>query len=96
MKKTLLLLCLASASVFAQKRDIDNNDLIAGKTPQNFTQALPTINRWLDDDRVLITQKISPDGPLKTMILELKPQFLSRLRRYVPETCKYGTKKGLE
>jgi len=36
MKKTLLLLCLASTAVFAQKKDFDEKELMSGKTPKNI------------------------------------------------------------
>jgi dipeptidyl-peptidase-4 len=71
MKKTLLLLCLASTAVFAQKKDFDEKELMTGKTPKNFIQTLPVIQRWLDDERLLISQKATPDAEAKSIVLEV-------------------------
>ena len=71
MKKTLLLLYLASTAVFAQKKDFDEKELMTGKMPKNLIQTLPVIQRWLDNENVLISQKLTPDTEAKLMVLEI-------------------------
>jgi dipeptidyl-peptidase-4 len=68
-KRTLLLLCLSSVAVFAQKKDFDEKELMSGKAPKNFVQPLPEIIRWIDDEKIVITQKSSTDA--KSSVLEL-------------------------
>ncbi len=71
MKRTLLFLCLTNVVVFAQKKDFDEKELKSGKAPKNFTQPLPTFGRWIDDEKIVISQKVSPDAETKTVVLEL-------------------------
>jgi len=72
MKKVIVLFFGISTTLFAQKQAIESNLLIANKTPDNFLQALPTINKWLSDDKILIYMKPSPNEDLKNVILNLK------------------------
>jgi dipeptidyl-peptidase 4 len=71
MKRTLLLLCLSSAAVFAQKKDFDEKELMSGKAPKNFIKPLPTITRWIDDEKIVISQKSAADAEAKSSVLEL-------------------------
>ncbi|WP_394989992.1 DPP IV N-terminal domain-containing protein [Emticicia sp.] len=71
MKRTLLFLCLTNVVVFAQKKDFDEKELKSGKAPKNFTQPLPTFGRWIDDEKIVVTQKASPEADMKPVVLEL-------------------------
>lgn len=72
MKKAIVLFLSLSSTLFAQKQTIESNLLIANKTPDNFLKALPTINKWLSDDKILIYMKPSPNEGMKNVILNLK------------------------
>src|SRR5471030_198193 len=74
MKKLLLpFLALAISTIgFAQKKDIYDADLLANKIPKNFNNALPNVVRWIDDDHVIINQRIHPDSSAKNYILDIK------------------------
>ena len=72
MKKAIVLFFGLSSALFAQKQTIESNLLIANKTPDKFLEALPRINKWLSDDKILIYMKPSPKEDLKNVILNLK------------------------
>jgi dipeptidyl-peptidase-4 len=68
----LLLVFATTSSVQAQKKQFDNNDLLANKLPKNFYNALPSVIKWIDDEHVIINQKIHPDSAAKNYILDIK------------------------
>lgn len=70
MKKLLFLLSLSTA-LFAQKKDFDTKELMTGRPPKNLTQALPQVNRWLDNNRVLVTMRLTPDADMKSYVIDL-------------------------
>ncbi len=72
MKKILLFLCLHTSAIQAQKNLLPSQDIMAGKTPENFYQTLPSVNRWLSEDKVLIYMKKSSTENLKNVVLNLK------------------------
>ncbi|MBK9933525.1 MAG: DPP IV N-terminal domain-containing protein [Cytophagaceae bacterium] len=74
MKKLLFLFVLTSivSKSFSQKKDIENQLLITNKTPQNFLQALPSVNKWLDAERVQVFMKPSENETMKNVVLNLK------------------------
>lgn len=65
------MLLLASPLV-AQDKMISKADLMANKLPENFRSPLPTFMKWLDDDRVILNQKIHPDSTAKNYVMEVK------------------------
>ncbi len=79
MKKLLLpLLALAISTVgLAQKKDISDADLLANKIPKNFNNPLPNVVRWIDDDHLLINQRIHPDSSAKNYVLDIKANTLT-------------------
>lgn len=56
----------------AQKKDFSDADLLANKTPANFYNPLPFIVKWVDDEHVIINQKIHPDSAAKNYLLDIK------------------------
>ncbi|CAN1486205.1 DAP2 Dipeptidyl aminopeptidases/acylaminoacyl-peptidases [Spirosomataceae bacterium] len=72
MKKIFVFFLFVSTALFAQQKKIESSLLIANKNPDNFLQSLPTINKWLDNDRVLIYMKPSPSESMKNVVLNLK------------------------
>ncbi len=71
MKKSVLLFWVLSTSVLAQKKDFDEKDLVKGKLPTNFIQTLPTIHRWVNDDKLVVFKKSSPESESKPMVLNI-------------------------
>lgn len=71
MKKIVLLLVCCQVCAFAQKKDFDAKDLMAGRNPKNFTQALPIVRKWLDPNKALISMRQTPDAELKNYVMEL-------------------------
>jgi dipeptidyl-peptidase-4 len=74
MKKILLVLAgiTTITNVFSQKKPIDSQLLIGNKSPENFFQALPSVNKWLDEDRVQVFMKPSENETMKNVVLNLK------------------------
>lgn len=65
----MLLLAVPS---MAQNKMISKADLMANKLPENFQNPLPRFMKWLDDDRVILNQKIHPDSASKNYVMEVK------------------------
>lgn len=72
MKKLFWLVLLLPAALFAQKQPISSDLLITGKTPENFTQALPRVLKWVDQDKVIANMMPAPGEPAKNVMLNLK------------------------
>ena len=72
MKKIFIAFLLINSAVFAQKKQIESSLLIANKTPQNFLQQMPSINKWLSNDRILVYMKPSATENMKNVVLNLK------------------------
>jgi len=74
MKHPLLLFtalyCMALFSR-AQVTLFNDIDLQTGKTPHHFLQSLPTLVKWVDDDRILLSHKPHPDSSALTYILNI-------------------------
>lgn len=65
----MMLLAVPS---MAQNKMISKADLMANKLPENFQNPLPRFMKWLDDDRVILNQKIHPDSASKNYVMEVK------------------------
>jgi dipeptidyl-peptidase-4 len=81
------MLLLASPLV-AQDKMISKADLMANKLPENFRSPLPTFMKWLDDDRVILNQKIHPDSTAKNYVMEVKS---GKLTPATPDQMKGAT-----
>ena len=68
----LLLTCATIGTASAQKKEFTNDDLLANKLPKGFYNTLPTVLKWIDDEHVIINQKLHPDSAAKNYILDIK------------------------
>ncbi|MFN8352813.1 MAG: DPP IV N-terminal domain-containing protein [Spirosomataceae bacterium] len=71
MKKLIPLAVLCSLTAFAQKKDFDTKDLLAGRSPKNFTQPLPSFRRWVGPTKALVNLRQTPEAELKNYVIEL-------------------------
>ncbi|MBC7720708.1 MAG: DPP IV N-terminal domain-containing protein, partial [Pedobacter sp.] len=76
MRKATWLLFLAVSIITntsnAQKKAFTEADLLANKTPKNFYNTLPVVVKWIDDEHVILNQKIHPDSTAKNYVLDVK------------------------
>jgi dipeptidyl-peptidase 4 len=81
MKKNLFLtlVIISSLNVFSQKKNIDSKLLISGKSPENFLQQLPMVNNWIDNHRVQVFMRPSPEENPKNVVLNLKTNTIEPL-----------------
>ncbi len=56
----------------AQKISFSQADLLANKIPKNFMNSLPQTVKWVDDEHVILNQKIHPDSAFKKYLLDVK------------------------
>ncbi|MBY0480518.1 MAG: S9 family peptidase [Chitinophagaceae bacterium] len=56
----------------AQKISFSQADLLANKIPKNFMNSLPQTVKWVDDEHVILNQKIHPDSSFKKYLLDVK------------------------
>ena len=73
-KHVLLIASIGASSLFAgaQKISFSQADLLANKLPKNFLNSLPQVLKWVDDEHVILNQKIHPDSALKKYVLDIK------------------------
>jgi len=101
MKKLILLLVLFAIinGVNAQTKVFDPADLLANKLPKNLRNNLPTFVKWLDDERVILNQKIHPDSASKNYVMEVKTGNLieataEQMKGAVPPTKSVSVKNN--
>ena len=92
------LLLLAYPSL-AQNKMISKADLMANKLPENFRNPLPQFMKWLDDDRVILNQKIHPDSAAKNYVMDVKTGKLlvatpDQMKGAAPPTKTVSVKKA--
>ena len=92
------MLLLASPLV-AQDKMISKADLMANKLPENFRSPMPGFMKWLDDDRVILNQKIHPDSTAKNYVMEVKSGKLTlatpdQMKGAAPPTKTVSVKKS--
>ena len=78
--KHLLLTALVGSTTLllsAQKINFSQSDLLANKVPKNLLNSLPQIVKWVDDEHVILNQKIHPDSAFKKFILDIKSGKIS-------------------
>lgn len=90
---------LLAAPSMAQNKMISKADLMANKLPENFQNPLPRFMKWLDDDRVILNQKIHPDSASKNYVMEVKTGKLSmatpdQMKGAAPPAKSVSVKKG--
>jgi len=75
MRKTTWLLSLVTSvalvPAMAQKKELADADLLANRLPRNFYNTLPIVIKWIDDDHVILNQKIHPDSAARNYILDI-------------------------
>ena len=73
-KSILLTVVVSSSAAFANAQKINFNqaDLLANKTPKNLLNSLPQIVKWVDDEHVILNQKVHPDSAFKKQLLDIK------------------------
>ena len=73
MRKWSLFLCvIATTFAQAQKKQLSTEELLSGRLPKNFYNTLPSVLKWIDDEHVILNQKIHPDSAAKNYILDIK------------------------
>ena len=92
----MMLLAVPS---MAQNKMISKADLMANKLPENFQNPLPRFMKWLDDDRVILNQKIHPDSASKNYVMEVKTGKLilatpDQMKGAAPPAKSVSVKKG--
>lgn len=91
--------CLYSTAVIAQKKDFDDKDLMAGRTPKNFYNQLPNVVKWVDDERVILFTKAHPDSAAKNWLMDVKSGKMSEptadmLKGTTPPTKQVAVRNG--
>jgi hypothetical protein len=72
--KHVLLSALVGSTTLvtsAQKINFSQADLLANKLPKNLLNSLPQVVKWVDDEHVILNQKIYPDSAFKKQVLEI-------------------------
>ena len=72
--KRLILTVTSTAALLAasaQKISFSQSDLLANNLPKNFLNTLPQVVKWVDDEHVILNQKIHPDSASKNYILDV-------------------------
>lgn len=74
MNKFLLGIAMLSAvsGVQAQTKKIATADLLANRLPAHFRNEMPVVLKWLDDEKVILKQKLHPDSAAKNYVMEVK------------------------
>lgn len=74
MNKFLLGIAMLSAvsGAQAQTKKIATADLLANRLPAHFRNEMPVVLKWLDDEKVILKQKIHPDSAAKNYVMEVK------------------------
>lgn len=90
---------LLTSPLVAQDKMISKADLMANKLPENFRSPLPAFMKWLDDDRVILNQKIHPDSTAKNYVMEVKSGKLmlatsDQMKGAAPPTKTVSVKKS--
>lgn len=90
---------LLAYPVLAQNKMISKADLMANKLPDNFRNPLPQFMKWLDDDRVILNQKIHPDSAAKNYVMDVKTGKLivatpDQMKGAAPPTKTVSVKKA--
>jgi dipeptidyl-peptidase-4 len=98
-KLFVILAFLCSTASIAQKKNFDAADLLADKLPKNFQNPIPTVVKWLDDDRVILNQRIHPDSANKNYVMDIKSGKLTeatadQMKGAVPPTKSVSIKNG--
>jgi dipeptidyl-peptidase-4 len=72
--KRLLVALLAGCSLVAvaQKKDFNYTELMQNKLPKNFTNPLPVVVRWTDDDHVILNRRVHPDSSARQFVMDVK------------------------
>lgn len=92
--RCLLLLATAAAitTVQAQKKQFDTNDLLANKLPKNLFNSLPTVQKWIDDEHVILNRKAHPDSAAKNYILDIKKGTFTETKEGGSPAVGFGTR----
>lgn len=98
-KLFVILAFLGTTASMAQKKNFETADLLANKLPKNFRNAAPTVVKWLDDDRVILNQRIHPDSANKNYVMDIKSGKLTeatadQMKGAVPPTKSVSIKNG--
>ncbi len=83
----------------AQKKQLENADLLANKLPKNFINSLPSVVKWLDDESVILRQRIHPDSSQKNYVMDVKTGKLTeatpdQMKGAVPPTKSVSVKNN--
>jgi dipeptidyl-peptidase-4 len=83
----------------AQKKQLDNADLLANKLPKNFINQLPSVVKWLDDESVILRQRVHPDSAQKNYVMDVKSGKLTeatadQMKGAVPPTKSVSVKNN--
>jgi dipeptidyl-peptidase-4 len=83
----------------AQKKQLENADLLANKLPKNFINSLPLVVKWLDDESVILRQRIHPDSAQKNYVMDVKTGKLTeatadQMKGAVPPTKSVSVKNN--
>lgn len=83
----------------AQKKQLENADLLANKLPKNFINSLPTVVKWLDDETVILRQSIDLDTAKKNYVMDVKTGKLTeataeQMKGAVPPTKSVSVKNN--
>ncbi len=83
----------------AQKKQLENADLLANKLPKNFINTLPSVVKWLDDESVILRQRVHPDSAQKNYVMDVKTGKLTeatadQMKGAVPPTKSVSVKNN--
>ena len=92
-------LLLLAYHTISQSNIISKADLMANKLLENIRNPLPQFMKWLDDDRVILNQKIHPDSAAKNYVMDVKTGKLvvatpDQMKGAAPPTKTVSVKKA--
>lgn len=90
--KWLLLVSasIVTSAALAQQKQFTTADLLANKTPKNFYNTLPVVVKWVDDEHVILNQKIHPDSVAKNYSLDVKSGQYEPTNMPLPRSRGFG------
>lgn len=98
MRKSKLLLSfafsIALVPAMAQKKELADADMLNNRLPKNFYNTLPTVIKWVDDEHVVLNQKIHPDSSAKIYLLDIKTGKLTETAGFGAASDGFGGRRG--